>query len=56
MRSFELDTSNPTAFENYVCIKERKQEKIFLSIIVIGVVSYFIYESYQDYIKRKNDQ
>jgi hypothetical protein len=53
MRTIELDTSNPMAFENYVSIKERNNEKLFLSIIAISVLSYFIYESYQEYVNRK---
>lgn len=49
MKTIELDTSNPVAFENYVCIKEKRQENLFLSIIIIGVLSYYIYEYSQDY-------
>jgi hypothetical protein len=55
MRTIELDTSNPVAFENYVSIRERKNEKIILSIIVITVISYFIYDYYQDSLRKRNE-
>ena len=55
MRTIELDKSNPLAFENYVSIKNRQNEKILMGIVVIGILAYFIYVSHQYKISNYED-
>lgn len=55
MTTIELDTSNPSPFDNYISIRERRDQRIFFGILILGVISYFFYESYQNYNSRTDD-
>jgi hypothetical protein len=55
MTTIELDTSNPAPFYNYISIKEKRDERIVLGIFILGIISYFLYESYQKYNSRIDD-
>ena len=55
MGTITLDTSNTAAFNNYVSIKQRRTERIIIGIVIIGIFSYLIYDSYQLKFTHKDD-
>ena len=55
MGTITLDTSNTAAFNNYVSIKDRRIERVIIGIVVIGIFSYLVYDSYQHKSTHKDD-
>ena len=56
MRTIELDTGNPYPFNNYVSVQEKRRERILIGILLIGVISYLLYETYRSQNETHEDQ